>query len=304
MQDDIASSLQSIETALFLIGQNRWPTVIMLLFKAIEQLLKHDLKRKKTSEKLINLFSEKYDLPDELKVNAHNLRNLRNEITHRGYSPRDDDEIIMATFNYAIPFLDAIFIKTFEDSVFDLIAKGTGQEWIANTYKKTLKLVRKKTDLKDPNLSAALLQLKIVFRRIERTSNAHTDVFSGSAQDEILSEEYQDVAYEIERKLYSNFLNALKTNIIKINYDLLLHIPNLKCLNCAQDKVVGAVSFHSDESFNKVMAFGCYQCEYSIWDDDVCDVFVNEILDQEQIEIMQDPETPDASASLGIDFLM
>ena len=133
----------------------------------------------------------------------------------------------------------------------------------------------------------------------------------GKPAPPISIEEMLDVSRISQLFLYKSLSSAK----VDVEYELRLSKKTIKNLerdlkvynqklNCAQDKVVGAVSFHSDESFNKVTAFGCYQCEYSIWDDDVCDVFVNEILDQEQIEIMQDPETPDASASLGIDFLM
>lgn len=302
-QENIASSLQSIETGLFLIGTNRWPTVLSLLFEATENLIKHDLKPKKgTAFKLIPIFLKKHHLPSELIQKADAFRLLRNHMVHEGYSPKDDNLVIKTTFNSAIPFLDAVFQVTFKQSVFDLISGTVGQEWIADTYKKTLKLVIKKTNQKDSNLTAALLLLNKVFKRTLQTSYAHSAFTVGSELEVIMEEEYGHIAFDIKNRLYFKFLKDFKSDISQINYDRLLHIPNLACLDCEQDTLIGAISLNVDELFDNVQAFGCCRCGFKIWDRDVCDVFVTESLDQEQISTLQNVDTPEAEDGIPLGY--
>jgi hypothetical protein len=118
----VASSLQSLESSFLLIALGRYPHALLVCASAIESCLQSArigskekdglgvllAKAKKTSE-VVNGFS------DDLLVL---LRETRNRIVHRGFSPKDDSESASLYIDVALPFL-VLCYKEFH--TFDLI---------------------------------------------------------------------------------------------------------------------------------------------------------------------------------------
>jgi hypothetical protein len=305
--DARASSLQSIETALILISMDKWPTVITLLWEASEKLLKTIVGKKHTDKKtersqntaqrLINRYAEKYQHPVLYKTRLENFRDERNAFSHHGYSPDDDIRIVKVVFEDAIPLLDDIFKIIFGKSIFEIIRSTVGQEWIADTYQATSKAIAKKKNMENPNLLPALVPLQLIFERIHRTGHANEIFTETTNLEHLLAEEFQDIAYGLKRRLYFDFIAEMEDSIKHIVYNQLQTIPGQSCLRCQGEKIIGAVTFDKYGEFVKVSAYACYHCEWKIWDQEVCDVFVNDVLTAKQISILNNKEIASASES-------
>ena len=109
---ELASSLQSVETSFFLTALGRHPHALSVIASAIESCLqaggigaKNDglqerIKKAKHVVRAIQVF------PDE---DLERLRNVRNRIVHRGFSPKDDSESVSIYISIALPLLQLCY---------------------------------------------------------------------------------------------------------------------------------------------------------------------------------------------------
>ena len=155
--DYVLSSLQTFETSLLLAAEGRWPSVIPLLFSACESLLRPvtgltgkkpvtGLTGKKskptywTSWELMDAF--KRDVSSELHEKTGELREFRNDLLHRGYSPKDDAKCIEFFFDPGVPYFDALLKKQFGKDKRELSGRAAAAFW--DVYRDTKKVVTKK----------------------------------------------------------------------------------------------------------------------------------------------------------------
>lgn len=109
----IASSMQSLETSFLLIALARYPHALTVCASAIESAIQaanigatekdgfHNLiKKAKKTSKAVEEFGD-----DSL----NHFRNLRNLITHRGFSPQDDSEATSLYLEVGLPFLSLCY---------------------------------------------------------------------------------------------------------------------------------------------------------------------------------------------------
>ena len=302
LKNEQISALQSIETAMFLIGMQRWPNVIPLFFESLEKLIKAELgfyknpNERKNAEDLFDNYLLRYPTSPALSKCFHSLRKFRNSIIHDGFSPKDDIKVIEFIFNAAIPCLDHIFKNKFQATVFEIIAKVPTQDWIADAYKKTRKVVAKKlnknTECIGKNLYAAVFPMRLVIQRIQRSGKA-SNRYNTASDTEILLSEFYWIENDIKLEIYNSFLNELK----KIGTNsLLILLDDFTCLGCHKNSIVANIEFNGDHdhTFEHVSSYGCCWCQYSILDRDVCDVFINEVLDENQIKKIENMSLPDA----------
>ena len=109
---ELASSLQSVETSFFLTALGRHPHALSVIASAIESCLqaggigaKNDglqerIKKAKHAVHAIKVF------PDE---DLERLRDVRNRIVHRGFSPKDDSESVSIYISIALPLLQLCY---------------------------------------------------------------------------------------------------------------------------------------------------------------------------------------------------
>jgi len=120
----LASSLQSFESAMLLVGIRRYPHALVSCVFAIEGALKAGLSidesdRGKLSERLRQAAVAKPGLT--LFVRSGDLTTLtrrRDKIAHFGFTPRDDRECAQLLLKTGIPYLAACYREFFE---FDLV---------------------------------------------------------------------------------------------------------------------------------------------------------------------------------------
>ncbi len=127
----LASSLQSFESCLILIGLGRFPHAFTASVFAIESTLKahfrlpwelsrEDNNRFGKLEKLLrealNEFPSLQSLPqDKLKE----MRGTRNRIAHYGFSPKDDQVTAKLLLEIAIPLLATLYEAAFAFDLYD-----------------------------------------------------------------------------------------------------------------------------------------------------------------------------------------
>ena len=116
----LASSLQSFETCLYLIGLRRYPSAVVSCVNALESAIKAKLgvppgdRRIQLSELLTTIRSRFPELNnfDAEKIAA--LREKRNRLVHYGFSPKDDPECAGLLLEVGIPFLNLCYQAMFD----------------------------------------------------------------------------------------------------------------------------------------------------------------------------------------------
>jgi transcription elongation factor Elf1 len=110
----LASSLQSFESCLFLIGLDRFPHAFVSCVTSVESALKAGLRvpegDRTTLEELLKRARRDVPaieaLPQDL---VDRLRHTRNRIVHYGFSPQDDDLTAALTLEVGMPLLAAAY---------------------------------------------------------------------------------------------------------------------------------------------------------------------------------------------------
>ncbi len=110
----LCSSLQSLESAFLLISQHRFPHALVLCASAIESVLMFGLhKSPDCTDGLAKLMRQAAHGSSILVEFEHGrldgFRKLRNDIVHRGYSPKDDARAVAEVLETGFPFLDACY---------------------------------------------------------------------------------------------------------------------------------------------------------------------------------------------------
>jgi transcription elongation factor Elf1 len=151
----IASSMQSLETSFFLIALRRYPHALSTCASAIESAIQaaevgaNDrdglqalIRKAKQHSPLIADFSD---------ARLETFREIRNRITHRGFSPKDDSETTSLFLDVGLPFLALCYRELHS---FDLM-DGLLQEYVEHLNVATRVHERAK-NLRDIELSYCL----------------------------------------------------------------------------------------------------------------------------------------------------
>ncbi len=105
----IASSMQSLETSFFLVALRRFPHALSTCASAIEsaiQAAKVGANDKDGLQTLIRKARQHSPLiADFSEAKLQAFREMRNRITHRGFSPKDDSEATSLFLDVGLPFL-------------------------------------------------------------------------------------------------------------------------------------------------------------------------------------------------------
>jgi len=114
----LASSLQHLESALFLIALERYPHALVSCVAAIESAIKAKFKiPPDAEEKLVDLLKRtKGRFPQHVGFSddqVAQMRRKRNEISHYGFSPNDDEVSARLLLNVAFNFADQCYRSFF-----------------------------------------------------------------------------------------------------------------------------------------------------------------------------------------------
>jgi hypothetical protein len=119
----LASSLQTIETALMLLMMGRYPAALIDCASATESVLKakYKIRRDDTTNFADLVVQACIESPDlSFRKNAFDkLRQARNKMIHYGYSPRDDAESARLLLGVGFDFLAICYKKFFNFDLMD-----------------------------------------------------------------------------------------------------------------------------------------------------------------------------------------
>ncbi len=118
----LASSLQSFESAIFLLALQRYPHALSTGVFALESALKSAPLTTKSTElksllKAARKVSPRMSTVDQSRVD--DLRHTRNYIVHDGFVPRDDGPCAMLFLQAAVPLLSAAYLDFYSFNLFD-----------------------------------------------------------------------------------------------------------------------------------------------------------------------------------------
>ena len=129
----LLSAFQSLDTGFLLLAHGRHPQALANFATAIESAAKAHLQL--NSEDKFNLAEALPDLnfriPKERALPLKELkrfREKRNQITHYGYSSRDDEESVQLIFTVALPFIDAWIEHSMGFSLIDALQKDLAEK--------------------------------------------------------------------------------------------------------------------------------------------------------------------------------
>jgi len=115
----LCSSLQSLETAFFLIGLGRYPSALVILGQAIEGAIKAglqipaDIKRKPNFYDLTTQAEQKISVPAAIAGSLNQFRDARNDFSHYGFSPKDDHRSADEMLRTGLPYLEILYTEFF-----------------------------------------------------------------------------------------------------------------------------------------------------------------------------------------------
>jgi hypothetical protein len=115
---ELASSLQSLETAFLLIGFKRYPHALVSCVTAIESAIRSRMALPADDgtklHELLNLIqNHPYNIKALSQKHLDELREMRNRIVHRGFSPEDDDVSVRLFIQTALPLLNVCYQQFF-----------------------------------------------------------------------------------------------------------------------------------------------------------------------------------------------
>jgi hypothetical protein len=293
----VLSSLQDVEGALLLVSDRRWPASLMMLWSACEKMLRaaifdsaddknaitQQLKDTKSID-LQNQFKQMNNsLSSPLHDAGHKLRQLRNDIAHRGSSPEDDFKCIDAFFRGGISYYEACMQHTVGVKIKE--AMGLEGKWFWEIYEKTRKGVCKfEKDSNEPELLNGMYYLQEATQKCLNIGNVHQLLHAvrGSANEYALynDQNFLDKARhhqsaEVETIMREADLDpcpaAVSTREDKSG--ILQHDMSFSCPICDGDthgmigikcKRVGEADRNEDWEFESLNAFCCL--------DDLCEI--------------------------------
>jgi hypothetical protein len=114
----LASSLQSFETTLLLLSLGRYPSALVTCASACESAIKASRRikpddRGNNFNKLLTDITNDHEGLKEWKPKLDRFREARNQVTHYGFSPRDDQKCGLLILEVGLPFLSDLYRELF-----------------------------------------------------------------------------------------------------------------------------------------------------------------------------------------------
>ena len=282
-KEGIASALQSFETTIMLIAYGRWPSIIPLMWGACEALLRVKYTNKNHDAITIqNKFKSDSKLSDALNDSAHELRKLRNDISHKGYMPRDTPRCIKLYFMAGVPYLDCLLKDITGIGLFEkLYPKGKGGVW--DVFKDTRKVVTKKINKSGSSIEDALLFL------ILKVRETFSPTYIPRALEEIQDSD-EETLWITEARLKNTLIKHVKNDQNNDCFDL----SDVSCPVCGSDVLASFLWKGKGESwcFDRLTPVGCYKCNYLVRDQDLIKTFFQVQLTEELIGKLESDNPP------------
>ncbi len=314
-KEEVASALQSFETSLFLISENSWATVIILLKESCEKLLRvlyKEVEPNPRNDKDINnkildeWFCNKYGLDKLFLSRLEVFNNLRNTMTHRGYSPKDDHTCIFIYFDIGFSYLNKITNQLFNKKIEELTVSNTYQGgWFWDIFKSTTNVIKKnKLRNEDRNNQISVFYLSKAIQKIWRAQQVNMAYSWTSTYQWVISEHYQDTAWEVRQSVRNYYIKQLE----KLGH--CHEMIEYRCPICDDNdggelKMLVSIVWGGKNYpyiFENIKGIACPSCEYLIIDQDLINEFVINKLTESEREKMSQFEEYEEAETINIGF--
>lgn len=271
---NVASALQSFETAIYCIALGRWPATVGLVWQANELLLQHLYKGSLDENSTMAAMKKHLDekkVSNDLNNAAHKLRKTRNDFMHNGFSPKDDLLSIRMYFEAGVPYFDNLLKTAFECNVYDFCGTGNTRKWFWDIYRNTRKLTLNRIKKDDKYaLNATNLFVRACHKIVSTGGRFEDFVFSYNPYEYFLINHQYDFTYEIEKMIIEEFISD---NFSEDKYGLVW--LNINCDICSTE-LMGICEWDENDKFVKHTAFGCAKCGYSEKAQDAVNCFLSD----------------------------
>jgi len=271
-REGIAAAYQSLESAMMLLMLYRWPSVIPLIWSACETLLReHYNDHSALSQDLQVRFKNEHPaISDSLNQSASSLRKWRNELLHRGYSPKDDPRCAELMFNAGIPYFQGLVRELIGT---DEINATIWDFW--QIYTDTRKAITRKIKRKEADLNSAMFYL-VGLLRFSLSSNFTSELMTSMWET---SQELMIAEVEQTKQMVRRIERCEKTD------GNCYQLPDFYCTNCKGGEILAGASFTGGSSafhLDRLEVIGCTECGYLLFDQDLIKVFFEDKLTKEQ----------------------
>lgn len=127
----LASALQSFENSIFLVGLGRFPAALTACWTAVESTVRAIRDYRATSSKDGLKAIIKFATDKKPRLSMHRLDEFltaRNDFTHQGYSPKDDERAVSLLLGVGYPFLSGCLWEFHRFSIRDSVINGLWQQ--------------------------------------------------------------------------------------------------------------------------------------------------------------------------------
>lgn len=307
----VASALQNIETVFRMASLHRWPTALSLMWQSCELLLKVNLGIDLDDEsakafEMQEQFNRAKGLTKGLNDESHSFRQLRNDILHQGYSPRDDEKCIEMYFGAGFAYLNRLVKELVGQDLIEIGRNERPNIWFWDLFEDTRKVIKKKVT-KKVSLYPGLDPFLFAIKNINRTGGIVNKWISpGDHNTHVWRELDQDLEYDVRARLGE----MLDKEIEEFGSDFSVFLPCFECFGrCWEEAIIARVDVEpredGDYDLLKICAIGCVDCQYLISDPDTLKVIVFDRLSEKQKQLIgcadYDSASDDAYQGLLID---
>ena len=281
--EGVASALQSFETAIYCIALRRWPASVELVWQAIELLLSHLYKEAGKNLSSIDAMKTHLDnkrVSIDLNDAAHNLRIIRNQFVHNGFSPKDNYLSIKTYFEAGVPYFANLLKSAFDQDLYNYRGTGTTGNWFWEVYKNTRKLVTSS----DTNEKNSTSRTSLFVLSCHKVVSVHGR-FEGALQpynhyEYLLGENYQEIIHSINIEVIKDFVrNAFSSNLYDIAW------LKVDCEICGSE-LMGNCDWNKNDQFVELKEFGCAKCGYVCNNPKEIKCFIGDRVFQEKKQIV------------------
>lgn len=129
----LCSSLQAVETTLFLIALRRFPAALITCAQAIESAIKAGLQippgKRLDFRALSQRAGEQIAVASETSNGLHKFREARNDFSHFGFTPKDDARAAKELLATGFPYLETLYKGFFSFDLQDSLLLEFGRQY-------------------------------------------------------------------------------------------------------------------------------------------------------------------------------
>lgn len=301
--DFVASAFQSFETAFFLLSARRWPSVLVTVWDACEKMLRahYFMKNGRLPNDAMAAFDLQRDFESHQEITldlteiSHALRKKRNDISHKGYSPRDNVICVDFFFSAGVPYFNHIAKSVLGSDIREHIPNT--HNWFWDIFQTTRDAVKSEVAEKCNPISSLTL-LEFATKEVFKIGTAHQSVSPMNWEKHTLEQVFQDVAHDVNEIIMAQYISEIGESF---------PINGAHCPLCGAGLLISASAFDYEpksEPFSwkgsGLRGLWCPECRYVLRSEMLIKKLVRKSKWQESVNLISDGKVEPISIRPGI----